>query len=89
MKLFQLAPDHKEYGDKAGWWMVVSGDLEDELAGPFATRPEAEIAALRSALQAMIDIYWADGDGQLPEPKCIRDARGALAMSLEQRGSGK
>lgn len=42
MKLFQLGPDHKEYGDRAEWWMVVSDDLEDELAGPFATKELAE-----------------------------------------------
>lgn len=42
MKLYQLAPDHKEYGEKAGWWLVVSDDLETELAGPFPTMEEAE-----------------------------------------------
>lgn len=42
MRLYQLAPDEKEYFEKAGWWLVVSDDGEDELAGPFATQEEAE-----------------------------------------------
>jgi hypothetical protein len=28
----------------AGWWLVVSDELEKELAGPFATVEEAEQA---------------------------------------------
>lgn len=31
-----------EDGPKAGWWLVTSSDFEEELAGPFATKPEAE-----------------------------------------------
>lgn len=50
MKLYQLAPDHKEYGDKAEWWLVVSDDLEDEIAGPFETPDEAEKWIEASAL---------------------------------------
>lgn len=42
MKLFQLADDIQVYAETAGHWMVVSDDMEDELAGPFATREEAE-----------------------------------------------
>ena len=42
MKLYQLAPDVENYGDHAGWWLVVSDDLEDELAGPYPTRKKAE-----------------------------------------------
>jgi hypothetical protein len=39
-RLYQLAND-PEYGDQALWWLVVSDDGEDELAGPFPTREEA------------------------------------------------
>jgi hypothetical protein len=42
MKLFQLADDPQVYPETAGYWMVVSDDMEDELAGPFAAREEAE-----------------------------------------------
>ena len=56
MKLFQLATEdtgqewndgapirsRTGYGPKAGWWLVVSDDLEDELAGPFPTREQAQ-----------------------------------------------
>lgn len=39
---WQLADDPGTYGDKAGWWLVVSPDFEDEIAGPFATREECD-----------------------------------------------
>jgi len=44
MTLYQLANDRETYGERALWWLVVSDDLEDELAGPFATQDEAEAA---------------------------------------------
>jgi hypothetical protein len=42
MKLYQLADTIDVYEDHAGWWMVVSDDMEDELAGPFEKKEEAE-----------------------------------------------
>lgn len=39
---WQLANDPATYGDKAGWWLVVSPDFEDEIAGPVATREECD-----------------------------------------------
>lgn len=42
MKLYQLADDVDAYGENAGWWMVVSDDGNEELAGPFKTRAEAQ-----------------------------------------------
>lgn len=41
----------------------------------------AEQDALVKALEQMIEVYWADGDGELPEPQCIQDARAALAAA--------
>jgi hypothetical protein len=40
--LYQLADDVAEYGERAGWWLVTSSDFQEELAGPFATRAEAQ-----------------------------------------------
>jgi len=42
MNLYQLADDVGTYGENAGWWMVVSDDGNEELAGPFKTRAEAQ-----------------------------------------------
>lgn len=39
--------------------------------------------ALVKALENMIAIYWGDGDGELPEPVCIQEARAALASARE------
>jgi hypothetical protein len=44
MKLYQLAFDRSVYGDRAGWWLVVSDDTEDELSPAFATEEEAQRA---------------------------------------------
>lgn len=41
---WQLADDPKTYGDQAGWWLVVSPDYQEEIAGPFATREECDKA---------------------------------------------
>jgi hypothetical protein len=42
MKLYQLANDVAAYDHRALWWLVVTDDLEDELAGPFPTQQQAE-----------------------------------------------
>lgn len=52
MKLYQLADDFDTYGARAGWWLVVSNDLDDELAGPFATQDEAQGALERMEMRA-------------------------------------
>ena len=39
--------------------------------------------ALVRALEEMIEVYWGDGDGELPEPHCIQNARAALASARE------
>jgi xanthine/CO dehydrogenase XdhC/CoxF family maturation factor len=41
MRLYQLADCTKTYDNRAGWWMVVSDDSEEELAGPFEIEQEA------------------------------------------------
>lgn len=43
-------------------------------------RGATAIEALRVSLNEMIEVYWADGDGEMPEPACIQNARAALAM---------
>lgn len=66
------------------WQERENQRMREHQAGEDSTsRLWRENAALRIALQNMIDIYWADGDGQLPEPKCIIDARLALASQFE------
>lgn len=37
---WQLADDPQAYGDKAGWWIVVSANLREEHSPPFRTREE-------------------------------------------------
>ena len=45
VSLWQLAPDRESYGDHAEWWILVTPDGRDELAGPWETDEEAEAHA--------------------------------------------
>ena len=41
-QLYQLADNQETYGERAGWWMVVTHDNETELSASFPTEEEAE-----------------------------------------------
>ena len=45
MNLYQLAYNAQVYGDHAGWWLVVSDDLEKELAGPSTGRTSPRVSS--------------------------------------------
>lgn len=62
MKLYQLANDPETYGHKAGWWLVVTNDLLEELTAPFPTQEQAERAreALRAASAAKFPTFQPD-----------------------------
>lgn len=45
VQIWKLAPDRNAYGKHAGWYLLVSEDGEDELAGPFRYEDEAEFHA--------------------------------------------
>lgn len=54
-----------------------TGKLLDQMMKD-AERALDERDALVKALNQMIEVYWADGDGEVPEPACIQGARAAL-----------
>ena len=53
VSLWQLANDFETYGDTEGWFILVSPDAEDELAGPFATEIEAMSYATAHSFQVV------------------------------------
>jgi hypothetical protein len=62
MKLFELADDPETYGDQAGWWLVVSDDIEVEISGPYSTEEKAQIHLdLLVACNNVLD-SWEKGD---------------------------
>lgn len=50
-RLWQLADNPDEYGAKAGWWVVVSADEQEELSRPIETEEAAEIERQRITAQ--------------------------------------
>lgn len=57
VSLWQLAPDAAAYGDHAGWWIFVTPDSRDELAGIWETEDEAReyAAKMRWAIVPLED----------------------------------
>lgn len=54
---WQLADDPETYGDKAGWWIVVSANFEAEHSPPFRTREE--VMAIIGMLQYVRAMHLA------------------------------
>jgi hypothetical protein len=82
MKLFQLADDPETYEEQAGWWLVVSDDLEKELSNPFPTEEMAQIHMdLLEASEAVLD-NWSTGDLAAAVRKL--DAALAKAKKMQQ-----
>ena len=38
---------------------------------------------LLASLKEMLEIYWGEGDGELPEPVCIQNARAAISKAVQ------
>jgi hypothetical protein len=55
--------------------------MTEMVGGPALIEAQTAIETLCGSLNEMIEVYWADGDGELPEPQCITNARAALALA--------
>ena len=69
-QVFQLADDPEVYGEKAGHWLVVSSDMNEELSGPISDQTTAEQQC--SYIQIIGAAIAAVEDGQLPHQAISR-----------------
>jgi len=56
--VWRLADDSETYGEQAGWFLVVDGSLNTEVAGSFATEAEAQAVADRLNADDPFDGCW-------------------------------
>lgn len=47
VSIWQLAPDEISYGEKAGWFILVTPDGDTEMAGTWPTAEEARNHAIK------------------------------------------
>lgn len=71
-RLWQLDDDTEEYGKRAGWWVVVSADEENELSLPIETEEAAEVERQRVYAQmqfaaALKEKNYSEMDANAPE----------------------
>lgn len=83
-RLWQLADDPDEYGEKAGWWIVVTADEENDLSQPMETEEEAEIE--RQRIYAQMKFTEALKEKNYPEMDANAPAAFGFTVPHEWNG---